>query len=70
MIVTVALADLLVLAAEVAVTVTSAGFGTVLGAVYRPVLETVPHDAPVQPVPVTLQITLVFVEPVTVAVNC
>ena len=44
--------------------------GTVLGAVYRPVEETVPHDAPVQPLPVTLQVTPVFVDPVTVAVNC
>jgi len=66
----VALADLVVSAAEVAVTVTSAGFGTVDGAVYQPVEEIVPHEAPVQPVPVTLHITLVFVDPVTVAVNC
>jgi hypothetical protein len=70
MIVTVALADLVPSATEVAVTVTLAGLGTVPGAVYRPVEETVPHAAPVQPVPVRLQVTLVFVDPVTVAVNC
>jgi hypothetical protein len=69
-IVTVALADLLLSAADVAVTVTSAGLGTVPGAVYKPVDEIVPHAAPVQPDPARLQVTLVFVEPVTVALNC
>ena len=30
----------------------------------------VPHAAPLQPAPETLQVTAVFVVPVTVAVNC
>ena len=70
MIVTEALADLVLSATEVAVTVTPDGFGTVPGAVYSPAGEIVPHDAPLQPVPARLHVTLVFVEPVTVAVNC
>jgi hypothetical protein len=68
--VTVALADLLVSAAEVAVTLTSAGLGTFPGAVYKPVEVIVPQAKPVQPAPVTLQMTPVFVDPVTVALNC
>ena len=52
----------------VAVTVTVAG--AVAGAVYRPVELIVPHAAPVQPAPETLQDTAVFVVPATVAVNC
>jgi len=32
--------------------------------------EIVPHGAPVQPDPDRLHVTLVFEEPVTVAVNC
>lgn len=69
-IVTVALAALLVSAAEVAVTVTAAGFGTVPGALYRPVELTTPHAAPEHPLPVTLQVTAVFEFPVTFALNC
>ena len=57
--VTVAEADLLVSAALVAFTVY---VPAVLGAVYRPELDTVP--------PVADQVTEVFVEPVTEAVNC
>ena len=40
------------------------------GAVYRPAEEIVPHEAPLQPVPVRVHVTLVLVEPVTVAMNC
>src|SRR5713226_367845 len=64
--VTVADADFVESACEVAVTVTCGGFGTVAGAVYSPVLEMVPFAAP----PATLQATAVFDVPVTVAVNC
>ena len=53
-----------------AVTETFGGDGTALGAVYKPLLLTVPHAEPEQPVPDTLQLTLVSVDPVTVAVNC
>jgi hypothetical protein len=68
--VTIALPDDVGVATEVAVTVTWAGLGTVGGAVYKPLDETVPQEAAVQPVPLTLQFTLVFDEPPTVAVNC
>lgn len=68
--VTTALLDLVESAFEVAVTVTCAGVGTAAGAVYRPVDEIVPQVAPEQPVPAKLQVTAVFVVPVTVAVNC
>lgn len=57
-------------ASDFAVTVTSAGLGSVPGAVYRPLVETVPQVAPVQPLPLTLQVTPVFEVLVTVAVNC
>lgn len=64
-------------ATEVAVTVTVAGLGTVLGAVYvtgAPLAlldgNTLPHAAPVQPAPDTAQVTPLFAESfVTVAVN-
>ena len=69
-IVTVAVADFVLSATEVAVTVTSAGLGIASGAVYKPPEEMVPQDAPLQPVPVTLHVTAVFAVPVTVAVNC
>ena len=59
--------DLVESAEDVAVTVTVAGFGTGNGgAVYSPVLSTVPLAAP----PVTAQVTAVFDVPVTFAVNC
>ena len=52
-------------ATEVAVTVTAAGFGTVAGAVYRPLF------ASIEPPPdETDQVTAVFVALLTVAVNC
>ena len=55
--------------ADVAVTVINAGLGTAAGAVYRPLLEIVPHAAPLQ-LPLRLQVTAVFVAFFTVAVNC
>lgn len=67
---TLAEADLVGSATDVALTVASAGLGTVAGAVYKPVELTVPHEPDTQPIPVTVQLTLVFVVPVTVAVNC
>src|SRR5271157_4119133 len=69
-IVTVAEPDMVGYASNVAVTATSGGLGTLAGAVYRPLLVTVPHARPVQPLPDTLQITTVLLVPVTVAVNC
>ena len=59
--------DLVESAEDVAVMVTVAGFGTGSGgAVYSPVLSTVPLAAP----PVTAQVTAVLDVPVTLAVNC
>ena len=58
--------DLLVSACAAAVTVTFAGLGTTGGAVYRPVLSTMPFAAP----PATAQVTLLFEELLTTAVNC
>jgi hypothetical protein len=69
-IVTVAEAAVFPSAFAVAVTLTCAGLGNLVGAVYKPVDETVPHAAPEQPVPVTVQLTPVVKLPVTVAVNC
>ena len=46
-----------------ACTVTVAGFGTAAGAVYKPEEEMLPA-------PITLQVTAVFAELSTVAVNC
>ena len=54
---TVAEADLVRSAVEVAVTVAEAGFGTVEGAVYRPVDETVPQEPATHPIPMTFQAT-------------
>jgi hypothetical protein len=68
--VTVALLDFVGSATDVALTVTSAGLGTVLGAVYRPLELTVPHVLPEHPEPKTLHVTAVFVVLITVAVNC
>jgi hypothetical protein len=65
-----ALADLVESATDVAVTVTKGGLGAADGAVYSPLVEMVPHNDPVQPVPLRLHVTLVFAVPVTVAVNC
>lgn len=69
-IVTVADADLVLSAIEVATTVTCAGLGTAPGAVYKPLAEIVPQLAPEQPLPLTLQVTLVLDVPPTIAVNC
>ena len=68
--VTVAVADLVESATEVAVTETWAGFGTDEGAVYRPPLVMVPQADPAQPDPARLQVTAVLEVFVTVAVNC
>jgi hypothetical protein len=57
MTVTIAEADLLGSAAEVAVTDMARGLATVAGAVYRPLALIIPQFAPVQPVPETLQVT-------------
>jgi hypothetical protein len=59
-----------VLAAETAFTVTVAGLGIVLGAVYNPVAVIVPTVALPPVVPFTCQVTAVFVVPVTVSMNC
>jgi hypothetical protein len=56
-------------AAETAVTVTTAGEGTVIGAVYTPDVEIMPTVALPPATPLTLQFTVVFEDPVTVAVN-
>src|SRR5712675_507752 len=64
-IVTVADADFVLSACDVAVTVIRAGVGTAVGAMYRPVLVTVPLEAP----PATLHVAAVFELPVMDAVN-
>lgn len=63
-------ADFVVSACDVTVTVTTDGFGTAEGAVYRPEVEIVPHPAPAQPDPLTLHETDVLEVPATCAVNC
>ena len=68
-IVTVALADFVVSATEVTVTVTRDGEGITAGAVYTPSESIVPQLVPEQPVPLTLQVTLMLVVPLTEAVN-
>lgn len=55
---------------EVAVTVTVAGVGTFVGAAYSPEAESAPQVAPLHPLPDNLQVTVVFVVPVTTAENC
>jgi hypothetical protein len=69
-IVTLAEADLVGSATLVAFTLTAAGEGTVAGATNIPVDEIVPHAAPVQPEPLTLQVTPVWEVPVTFPTNC
>jgi hypothetical protein len=54
----------------VAVTITVAGEGTVAGAEYNPEAEIVPIALLPPGIPLTLQVTVVVVVPVTVAVNC
>ena len=68
--VTVALADLVGSTTDVAVTDKNEGFGGTAGAVNRPEELTVPHVLPAQPIPVIVQVTAVFAEPVTEALNC
>ena len=68
--VTCAEAALLVSAFDVAVTVTTAGWGTIAGAVYQPAAVIMPQPEPAQPVPETLHDTAVFELPVTCAENC
>jgi hypothetical protein len=46
------------------------GIGVELGAEYSPVVVITPQELPRQPRPDTLQVTAVFVLPVTWAVNC
>ena len=55
-----------VASADVAVTLTAAGFGVAAGVVYNPVPSTVPFAPP----PATVHVTLWLVELITVAVNC
>jgi uncharacterized spore protein YtfJ len=69
-IVTEAVADFVGSATEVALTDTCAGLGTAAGAVYCPVEDIVPQADPVQPLPLTLQLTALFVVLAIVAVNC
>jgi hypothetical protein len=68
-IVTLAELDFVGSAVEVTVTNTCAGMGTVAGARYKPVAETVPHAVPLQPLPVTLHETALLDVPLTVAEN-
>ncbi len=67
---TLAGADLLVSACDVAVTVTEGGFGTIAGAVYNPADEIFPQALPVQPEPEMLHETSVLEVPLTSALNC
>ena len=69
--VTVTPADADLLGSETLVALTAtATFGTVLGAVYRPVLETVPVLEPPPATPFTAHLTELSAAPTTVAVNC
>ena len=68
--VTVALADLVGSATDVAVTEKKGGFGGTAGAVNSPEGLTVPQIFPAQPSPVIVHVTAVWEEPVTVALNC
>jgi hypothetical protein len=69
-ILTVALADLLVSALLVALTVTFDGEGTIFGALYSPPVLTVPNVEFPPVTPFTFHVTEVFVVLVTLAVNC
>ena len=68
--VTLAEADLVGSATLAAFTVTVAGEGTLDGEVYSPLAEIIPHAAPVQPTPLTVQVTAVFEVPDTFPANC
>src|SRR5271168_3506513 len=67
--VTVALADLVGSATEVAVTEKNGGLGGAGGAVNSPEELTVPQVLPAQPIPEIVQVTPVFDDPVTTALN-
>ena len=69
-IVAVALDDLTGSATETAEIVTLGEAGTIVGAVYKPLAETVPQADPEHPVPATAHLTDAFVVPVTFAENC
>jgi hypothetical protein len=69
-IVTLADVDLVGSATLVAFTVTVGGEGTFTGATYIPFTEIVPHPAPVQPAPLTVQVAAVFDVPFTFPTNC
>ena len=68
--VTVAVAVAFVSALLVAVTVTVFGLIICEGAVYRPLESIVPQPVPLQLVPVTLQLTVISLGPLTIAENC
>ncbi len=68
--VTTATAVLVVSACEIAVTVIVVVLGRTFGALYNPFVSIVPLMASPPVAPFTCQVTAVFVEPVTVAVNC
>jgi hypothetical protein len=68
--VTVAVPDAEGLATLTARRVTLAGLGTAAGAVYKPEAEIVPLMESPPAEPLTLQVTLVFDVPATVALNC
>jgi len=67
---TVAEADFVGAATEVAVTVACAGLGMTTGAVYKPPEVIVPQAVPPHPAPDTVQFTAPFELPVTTAENC
>src|SRR6266576_527043 len=68
--VTIAEADFVTSACDMAETVTETGFGSTDGAVYSPLGSTVP-EAGLPPVtPFTCQETWVLLDPLTVALNC
>jgi hypothetical protein len=69
-IVTLAEADLVGSAKLVAFTLTAPGVETLAGETYNPMFEIVPHAAPLQPAPLTLQVTAVFEVPVIFPANC
>jgi hypothetical protein len=68
--VTVVESNVAVSSTEVAFMVTAGGLGTVEGAVYNPEVLTVPQEAPLQPVPEIVQVTLESAAFWTDAVNC
>src|SRR5580698_6324425 len=67
--VTCAAADLVLSALEVALTVTVAGDGTVVGAVYTPAVEIMPTVELPPLTPLTLHVTVIFAVFVTAAMK-